>query len=202
MVEVASVQRFGAALVCLLGLGVSACSNTAVDLTYNRAAVTAKPVAAKPVVEMLSVTDARKNPSTRIGAIRGGFGNPLKTLEVSTPVKDIVRQAFLDGLGARGLLASPGSGAYGIELTVKRLDSSQLMRREAHSDFLVTVIDKASGRPIYAKQVEDNRADGEASGAGIFGSVEELRAYTNDSLQAAVDKALDNPLFLAAIGVR
>ncbi|WP_168220321.1 YajG family lipoprotein [Azospirillum thermophilum] len=171
-------------------------------MTYNRAAVSATLPKAKPTVEVFGVTDSRKNSSTRIGAIRGGFGNPIKTLEASAPVKDVVRQAFLDGLSARGLLAAPGAGSYGIELTVKRLDSSQLVRREAHSDFVFSVIEKTSGRQIYSKDVADNRADEGSLAGGILGSVEELRKITNDSLQAAVDQALDNPAFLSVIGVR
>jgi len=51
--------------------------------------------------------DARGEPANWLGAIRGGFGNPLKNLESDRPVADIVGAAFADGLRARGVTVDP-----------------------------------------------------------------------------------------------
>ena len=188
---------FGALMAAGL---LSACGTHQVPMTYNSAAVAQKPAAAKPDVEVLTVTDSRKYTGRHLGAIRGGYGNTLKTLETSQPVKDVVNQAFTDGLAARGLLARGGGGHYGLDVTVEKLDCSQLVRREAHARFQVTVFDKITGRPIYTKMYEDNRADEGTLAGGVFGSVEALGKIANDSMQAAVDQALDNPALLTVVG--
>src|SRR3954447_14268972 len=89
-------------VIAMAGFMISGCSTTPVSLSYNPALAPAKPAAAMPVVEVNSVVDQRENTSNRIGAIRGGFGNPLKKLETPAPVKDVVRDAFVEGLRARG----------------------------------------------------------------------------------------------------
>ena len=90
-------------VIAVAGFIISGCSTTPVSLSYNPAL--AKQAAIMPVVEVNSVMDQREDTSNRIGAIRRGFGNPLKKLETPVPVKDMVRDAFVERLRARGLLA-------------------------------------------------------------------------------------------------
>ncbi|NUB31823.1 hypothetical protein [Azospirillum brasilense] len=181
---------------------LGACSTHQVPMTYDPAAVQRPPLA-KPNVEVLAVTDARKYTGKHLGAIRGGYGNALKTIEASGPVKDVVHKAFEDALNARGLLASTDGGGYGLDITVEKLDCSQLIRKEAHARFRVTVLEKGTGQPVYSKVVEDNREGaGNPFITGVFGSVEELRKMANDSMQAAIDQAIDNPAFLTVVRAR
>lgn len=191
------------ALGALMAVGLlGACTTHQVTMAYNPTSAQ-KPAPAKPDVEVLSVTDSRKYTGKHLGAIRGGYGNTLKTIETASPVKEVVRKAFVDGLNARGLLAPANGGRFGLDVTVEKLDCSQLVRKEAHARFLVSVLDKATGRPVYSKIVEDNREDmGNLFATGVFGSVDELTKLTNDSMQAAVDQALDNSAFLTVVGMR
>jgi uncharacterized lipoprotein YajG len=186
-------------VIAIAAFLISGCSTNPVTLSYDPALVPAKQTTSLPVVEVNSVTDWRENTSNRIGAIRGGYGNPLKKLTTTVPVKDVVREAFTEGLRARGLLAEGHKGSYGLNIDVKRLDSSQLVRREAHSKFDISVIETVSGKQIYSRTAEDNRSDEGGNGAGILASVDDLRKITNESLQAAIDQALDDMGFLAAI---
>ena len=127
----------------------------------------------------------------------------MKTIQASGPVKDVVLKAFEDALDARGLLAAANGGSYGLDITVEKLDCSQLLRREAHARFRVTVLDKRTGQPVYSKEVTDSREEmGDPFATGVFGSVEELTKLTNDSMRAAIDQALDNPAFLTVVGAR
>jgi hypothetical protein len=103
----------------------------------------------------------------------------------------VVRDTFVEGLHARGLLADGNTGTYGLQIGVKRLDSSQLVRREAHSKFDISVIDKASGKHVYSKTAEDNRSDEGSLATGILASTEDLRKITNDSLQAAIERPIN-----------
>lgn len=195
------MRKAGLAALVAAGL-LGACTTHQVTMTYSLAAVQPPP-AAKPDIEVLAVTDSRRYTGKHLGAIRGGYGNTLKTIEASGPVKDLVHRAFEDGLSARGLLAPADRGRYGLDITVEKLDCSQLVRKEAHARFQVTVLEKNSGRPVYSKTVEDNREDmGNLFATGVFGSVEELSKLANDSMQAAVDQALDNPALLTVIGAR
>ncbi|WP_170296008.1 hypothetical protein [Azospirillum brasilense] len=189
-----------AALCALMAASLlGACSTHQVPMTYSPAAVQRPPLA-KPNVEVLTVTDARKYTGKHLGAIRGGYGNALKTIEASGPVKDVVHKAFEDALNARGLLASTNGGSYGLDITVEKLDCSQLVRKEAHARFRVAVLDKSTGQPVYSKVVQDDREGaGNPFITGVFGSVEELSKLTNDSMQAAIDQALDNPAFLTVV---
>jgi len=57
---------------------------------------------AQPVI-VGNFLDQRDVPANWLGAIRGGFGNPLKYLESDRPVAEIVKIAFIDGLQARGI---------------------------------------------------------------------------------------------------
>jgi uncharacterized lipoprotein YajG len=171
-------------------------------MTYNAAAVAQNLPVVKPNVEVLTVSDSRKYTGVHLGAIRGGYGNTLKTLETAKPMKDVVQQAFMDGLTARGLLAQGGSARYGLDVTIEKLDCSQLVRREAHARFQITVFDKTAARPVYTRAYEDSRADEGTLAGGVFGSVETLGKMANDSMQAAVDQALDNPAFLTLVSAR
>ncbi len=188
----------GIAAVGFTALALGACSTHQVPMDYDAAAV-AKPASATPTVEVISVDDARKYKGAHLGAIRGGYGNALKTLEATQPVKDVVRKAFTDGLAARGMLSRAGASQYGMEITVDRLDCSQLVRREAHAKFQVALVDKATGQRVYTKASSDDRIDnGNIMETGVFGSVDELHKLVKASMQTAVDQALDDPILLAA----
>lgn len=177
-----------------MGLALAGCGTERVPLAYTAAPTVERPAAAAQTIELAGVIDARKYTGTRLGAIRGGYGNPAITIETTEPAQTIVRKAFSDGLAARGLLAA-GTAPYGLDVTVERLDCSQLVRQEAHARFQLRLVDKATGQVVYDKVVEDNRTGmARYSETENVNWVDELRAMTNGSLQAAVDKALDNPL--------
>src|SRR5690348_7073158 len=92
---------------------VAACDTTS-TLHYTPPANVAR--AGSPAIAGVTAIDHRKEAPNRLATIMGGFGNPLKTLDMANPVKDIVAAEFVDGLRARGLLAADGRAPYRIEL--------------------------------------------------------------------------------------
>jgi uncharacterized lipoprotein YajG len=184
----------GAALAVLAVLVLGGCSTNTVDLTYDTTAVASRPAVAANSVKILSVSDSRKHGSHWLGAIRGPFGSPLKTLNTPVPVKDVVENAFTTALKARGLLASTG-GDYGMEVVINQLDSNQLVRREAHIRLHISMVEFASGQQIYATDIRIDKVSGSlvTFDASIFAAVEDLRKVANQALQEAVDQALDDP---------
>lgn len=189
---------FRTAALLVFSLTLSACSTTPVDLSYAPSATPSK--AAKPAVEAVVATDQRKQDAKWLGAIRGGMGNPLKTLETSVPVSEVVAAAFSDGLKSRGLL---GSGSpYLLELVVNQFDCNQLVRREAHAKITVSLVDKLSKQAVYQQMVQADKVTGSVltMDAGILAKVDDLRIVANDVLQDAVDLAFNDPRFLAVVG--
>lgn len=177
------------AALCAMAAG---CSTTPVGLTYNPAGATLVAPAAGAKVAVGTALDSRGFSDKWLGAIRGGFGQPVKTLETQGPVKDTVRAAFADGLKARGLA---GDGPFLLAVDVRQFDCNQYVRREAHAKFHVGLVRKATGQTEYEHDVAADLVEGSlvSLDTGIFASVDDLRAVANKALQQAVDQALDDP---------
>ena len=108
---------------------LAACGTATVSLPYTPTA--AIQPAARPTIASVAVTDGRSetNP-TWLGAVRGGYGNVVKTVATARPVKDEVAAAFTSALAARGLLASSGAAPYRLDVIVNGLSVNQWMRSD------------------------------------------------------------------------
>ena len=179
---------------------LAACSTTNVGLNYAAPASVNKVSASAPPIFLGTFLDQRGESPTWLGAIRGGFGNPVKTLNADRPVADMVKAAFADGLRARGATLDQTPGQYQITGVVKKLDCNQFARRDAHADIEIAVLDK-NGQQRFARRYTVDKLDGSilTLEAGIFGSIEELRALLEKTLREAVDQALDDSAFRAAL---
>jgi uncharacterized lipoprotein YajG len=185
-------------LLCLAVL--AGCGTTNVGLKYAPATPPAKVAAATPVA-VGDFTDQRGEPATWLGAIRGGFGNPLKNLESDQPVATLVQTAFADGLRARSVNVGAASAPYRLVGVVKKLDCNQYVRREANAEIEVSVIDVASGQRRFSRTYTASNIEGSmlSLNAGVFASVDDLRAVLQKTLGQAVDKALDDSALRAAL---
>ena len=188
-------------VVAALSLVSLACSTNTVGLAY--APTTAPPAAAAATpaakVSVGDFTDNRHEPVRWIGAIRGGFGNPLKTLETDKPVSDLVKEAFRKALAARGLFAEDGQ--YVVSGWIDKLDGDQYSRKEATADFKVAVTNRQTHSEVLNRPTSANEVAGSAvtMKSGIFGSTEELRALIERVMNQAIDKFLDSSAFQEAI---
>ena len=192
------MKRFAMALICAASL--TACGTTRVGLKYAPS-TTPSTLAASAPIDVGSFVDQRGEPATFIGAIRGGFGNPLKTLDAARPVSELVRDAFADGLHARG--GSVGSTAAPLQLAgvIRKLDCNQMARREANVEVEISVIERASGKARFVRTYSASYVDGSLMSlkTGVFADVEDLRALTEKTLRETVDKALDDGALRAAL---
>lgn len=187
------LQRLLCVAVPLIAL--SACSNTTSYMHYTVPATVAR--AAVPVVSGVTAIDQRKEEAHRLATIMGGFGNPLKTLDLARPVKDEVADAFADGLRARGLLAD--QGLYRIELLIRKYDADMIMGSTGRIDLDLSVIDKTSQQVIYKDSAANERSDFHFFATGVFASMDELQKLAQEALDATVDQLLDKAAFRAAI---
>jgi hypothetical protein len=178
-------------------MALSGCATTRVSLDYESRPVTTSSGLTTPIVTFGTFVDDRKQASNWLGAIRGGYGNPLKVLETPVPVSEVVRDAFVSGARARGMLADPAAAKYTASVVVNRFDCNQYARREAHISLTVTLRDNATGQTVVTEPVRRDAVTGSvfALDAGIFGSIDDLRAVAMKVLQDAVDSTLDGATF-------
>jgi len=180
---------------------VGGCTTTRVSLDYTPSTSPSAALQSRPLAVVGRFADNRGEPTNWLGAIRGGYGNPLKNLETSQPVSDLVAKAFADGLRSRGLLAGQGDGPYVLSGVIRKLDCNQYARREANADLQVILIEASSGRELFSQPYKKENVEGSLLSlkTGIFASVEGLRALTAKTLRQVVDAALDDPAFRDAL---
>lgn len=183
--------------LCLSFLG--GCSTSSVALTY-KPTTTIVPIVSNNSVSVGSFADNRGESATWFGAIRGGFGSPIKVLEATPSISALVQSAFSQGLRDRGVEVSR-SGHRQIAGVIKKLDCDQYERREATVEIEVSIIDTETGKQLFIQTFTTHNVEGSvlALDAGIFGSVEKLRTLAEKTLSAAVDKALDDSLLQRAL---
>ncbi len=180
----------------LLALLLAGCGSTAAPLTYVPT-VTVQ-YRGTPVIGTVAVVDRRgESDPNYVGVIRGGFGNPLKTLTSTRPVRDEVADAFIAGLRARGLYDPAGPDALTITLT--EFSADQYQRREARVAFTLTLT--RDGRPLYESAENVDKINGSivSFDTGVFASTDDLRGIMVQALSQAVDQALDRLRFRAAV---
>jgi hypothetical protein len=179
------------ALVCL----TAACSTTRTTLSYQPTK-TVSPSSTRPLFGVGKFSDDRGTDPHWLGAIRGGFGQPLKTIELSETASEVVEHAYSQALAARGLLDSTAP-RYVLAGKIVHLDCSQFVRREAHADIDLTVIDSASGKPVFEQSFQKTVVQGDTVtlDAGIFASVDDLKAVATQALNEMIDESLSSDVF-------
>jgi uncharacterized lipoprotein YajG len=198
MQKIFQVGFIGATLLLLM----SGCSTNSVKLNYKPPATVAAAKQPKPVT-VGAFADQRGETPTWFGAIRGGYGNPLKKLEADPSVAENVKSAFSAGLKARGIDSS-GGATLQIAGTIRKFDCSQYVRREAHAEIEVHVIDLSTGRQLFSQIYTADELQGSLMTlkAGVFASVEDLRIVAEQALSEVVDRALDDPALRGALEAR
>jgi hypothetical protein len=94
-------------------------------------------------------TDDRGTDANWLGAIRGGYGNPLKKLYTDRPVSEVVEQAFSDALKARKLLGDRQNAKVEVTGEIIKFDCSYYFNREAHAHLLVKVLSLPSRMLVF-----------------------------------------------------
>jgi predicted small lipoprotein YifL len=184
-------------------LSLAACGTTQMPLNYAAPATVTRAAGAQPLVDVGQVTLSRhtgREDPLWVGTIRGGYGNPLKALQADMPIDQVVARALREGLRARGLLAEGAGARRRLTVDITQFDANQYVRREATVALRLTLLDAETGRQLWADSVRVYEVDGHLfTAAGVFGSVEELHALSTRVLGQAIDQALDNPAFRAAL---
>jgi uncharacterized lipoprotein YajG len=180
---------------------LSACSTTSVNLRYEATSNIALAAPGAPVVTVGTFIDKRGEPAHWLGAIRGGFGNPLKNIESDQPVAILVAAAFSDGLRSRRFTVSDTNPVFELSGVIRKLACNQIVRREANVDIELHLTHLPSGRQTFVRTYAENSIEGSmlSFNTGVFASVQDLRLLTENTLQKVVDNALDDKAFRNAL---
>ncbi len=187
-------------LLSLCVAGLAAGCTTLVPLRYTADSAAPAVTPATPLISVGPFLDSRgpRADADWLGAIRGGYGNRLKTLRTQQPMSQVVQTAYADGLRARGVFAEAEEGRFVLEGTIDKLDCSEYVNLEAHAHVTLRVRDKATGAQLYTWPYRVDETEG-GLGAGIFGSVETLRLLAERTLRELVDRSLDDPALRKAV---
>jgi uncharacterized lipoprotein YajG len=179
----------------LVILSLAACSNT-LPLHYVG---TEQQSAAAATVSALDVVDQRGEPDpTWYGAIRGGYGNPLKTLHSDKPINVTVRDAFEAALAARGIRLDLNANGPSVSVTVADFEADRIVRSEVKIR-LGVVVDSSTGRQVYQHETFRDPVELAGLAEGILADPKDLQAMTQTTLVRVIDEAVDAPGFQAAI---
>ncbi len=194
------MKRFMSGFVLLAAAAMASCTTVTVPMTYDQTRAAATKRASQPFFEVGIVDDQRKVDSHWLGAIRGSLGNAGIVLQSEPPVSELVKTVFNDGLTARGLRAQPGKAKATLAIVIKKLDCSQYMRREAHVDLNINLMDAATSTLLVSKPlIVDRVTERDLWDFRRQSQINELRDFMNATLQETVDKALDDPDLLAKL---
>jgi len=183
-------------IVAIVAVVVAGCTTNTVQLDYAAGNIEAAKYTDVRPIDTVIVFDYRKNDPHWLGAIRGGFGNPLKKLTTEEAVSEVVQDAFESALQARGI-PSEGADPFTMRINLIRFDSSQYVRREAHANVTV-MLEGSDGESEWTESFQSDVIQGSmvALDTGIFASVEDLRKVALQALNEVIDQALNDPGFI------
>jgi hypothetical protein len=171
------------------------------QLKYEPTGELVAPKVVAPVLSMGAIRDDRNEESTWFGAIRGGYGNPLKKLHADQAVSAVVATALRDALQGRGLLAPSDSATLRLDGQLTEFQCNYYWNRDAHVHLTLSVVDLSSNAVVFTQTYKTDAQEA-GVGAGIFGNVEHLATFTQQTMSRTIDKALADPALLAALGSR
>ncbi len=183
-------------IVAMVAVVVAGCSTNTVQLDYIAGNIEANKYTDVRPIDTVIVFDYRKNDPHWLGAIRGGFGNPLKKLTTEKAVSEVVQDAFESALQARGI-PSEGADPFTMRINLVRFDCSQYVRREAHANVTV-MLEGSDGESEWTESFQSDVIQGSAFAldTAIFADVEDLRVVALQALNEVIDQALDDPGFI------
>ncbi|WP_421988386.1 hypothetical protein [Roseococcus sp.] len=187
----------------LLALSLGACGTTQFPMPYAPTVAVAPNQPPGPIARTANVRNLRGTGGEDpiwIGTIRGGYGNPLKTLNADRPLDQAVQTAFDAALAARGWLA-PQDPRVEIEITLREFVANRYVRLEATAELELVLRERSSGRVLWQDKENVNNVEGSilALDTGVFADPAGLHALMLRTMNQAIDRLLDRLGFAAAL---
>jgi len=150
------------------------------------------------VIGEVVVSDDRGTDSDWLGAIRGGYGNRLKTLRTEVSTDQVVEKMYRVALEKSNLISTEQQRPFTLKVSITKFDCSYYFNREAHAHVDVSLIDNATSNITFSKPYKTDVKE-KGAGAGIFGDVETLRDLAESAMNETIDKTLSDQAFLNAL---
>ena len=185
--------------ISIVALGVlllSGCSTHMTKVEYEGAGINSQGVTSS--INEVIVSDDRGTESDWLGAIRGGYGNVLKTLRTEEPTDIVVDKMYTDALMKSGIYDESTKAPYSLKVKITKFDCSYYWNREAHAYVDVSLIDNLTSNTKFSKSYKTDEEEAGA-GAGIFGNVDTLRDLAENTMNKTVDKMLTDSEFIKAL---
>jgi hypothetical protein len=163
---------------------------------YEGAGINSKDVASS--INEVIVSDERGTESDWLGAIRGGYGNRLKTLRTEESTDIVVDSMYTDALIKSGIYTKSEDAPYSLKVKISKFDCSYYWNREAHAHVDVSLINNLTSSTKFSKTYKTDKAEG-GVGAGIFGSVDSLRDLAENTMNKTIDKMLTDSEFVKSL---
>ena len=182
--------------VVLLSAG---CSTRMVQLKYT-------PQQALPAVEgaaqvgTVTVRDQRKYDPDWMGTVRGGYGNPLKTLKARDSVAAQYQQALVDALQRRGLYREADKAGLTLAVDILRLDSIYIMNQEANVETAYALTDPAGARLF--ENTARTHLEESAHGLGIAANMDSFQGFTEKAIYDNIGRIAGDPGLVEALRKR
>jgi len=148
-------------------------------------------------ISEIQVTDSRGTDPDWMGAIRGGYGNVLKSLRTERPMAEIIEDVYREALTEYGYL-DEHNGRVTFIADIEKMDCSYFFNREAHAHIKISLYDRDNNALLFENRYITDISEG-GVGAGIFGDVETLRDFGEKALNQTVDKSMTDLTFIAAL---
>jgi hypothetical protein len=182
--------------VVFVALIISGCSAHMEKIAYEGAGF--ELLNAEPLVESVIVSDERGTDGDWLGAIRGGYGNRLKTLRTEEPTSRVVEKMYRDALVKSNLLSLSVGAPLALKVVIVKFDCSYAFNKEAHANVNVSLVDNATSFIIFYKSYKTDEVEPGVS-AGIFGDVDALRNTAETAMNKVIDKMLSDEEFIDAL---
>jgi hypothetical protein len=184
--------------ILVVFMALAGCSTNHVALKYQAAAALPN---GRAIVQVGQFADARNVDPHWLGAVRSGWGTPLKTLVTDDAISEVVRNGFKAGLASRGLLLDAADAPVTLSAIVQKFDCSQYVRREAHAVIAVRLVETASGKALLNEVFERHLVieNPNIFDAAAFASANDLQVVAVRLLKEVIDTSLDSATIKQAL---
>ncbi len=182
--------------VALIITFLSACTSTHLSkVEYEGRGVAG---ASEPQISQVIVSDNRGTDADWLGAIRGGYGNRLKTLRTEQSTDVIVDKMYTRALEKSGLYLANADLPVLLKVSITKFDCSYFFNREAHAHVEIALGHVFAPQDLFSKAYRTDLTEA-GVGAGIFGDVDTLRDLCEEAMNQTIDKMLNDDEFREAV---
>jgi uncharacterized lipoprotein YmbA len=183
-------------LILAIVITLAGCSTHSTKITYEGDGGGIE--RSEPLISQVVVVDKRGTDSDWLGAIRGGYGNRLKTLRTDRSTDVVIDEIYTNALTQAGIYGQNKNAPFQLNVDINKFDCSYYFNREAHAHVSVSLQKRGDSNTFFRKAYKTDLTE-PGVGAGIFGDVDTLRDLAEQAMNETIDKMLVDSEFRDAL---